>query len=441
MGVMWLAIAQATMPASIAAPLASHTPHTPSRSHAGASAAPQGHETQTIRRQIENARAERAALLAREKQQGAEMQARVKAQHDAEAQAQRDAARATELSAATVDATARLQRTEQDTADLDSRIAALHTEQDTLRHALAQEVAAMTPLLPVVERLSLYPADTLLAVPLPADRAVTGLLVMRGLMTRIAQQAQQIHDRRARLTQLDTELAQQKGRMAQLLAQQESQRDSVNRSAHAALEAQKQSNAAVRSATQQVEDAARRASSVQDAISRIEEVERTAQANLERAAQEAERAHRTQEAEATRARARALAAGPGPGVNTTRPGGAGAPVPGNIVTGWGQSTESGPASGVTYAPPSRATVRAPCSGRIDFAGPFRSYGQMMILNCGQHYRFVLAGIGDMAVAPGQQIVKGAPVGQMPAWSGTQARPTLFVQLRRGGSTVNPAPYL
>ena len=65
----------------------------------------------------------------------------------------------------------------------------------------------------------------------------------------------------------------------------------------------------------------------------------------------------------------------------------------------------------------------------------------MILSCGQHYRVVLAGIGDMAVAPGQQIVKGAPVGQMPAWSGTQARPTLFVQLRRGGSTVNPAPYL
>ncbi|MCW4579412.1 murein hydrolase activator EnvC family protein [Gluconacetobacter entanii] len=433
-----LAIVQAAPSCPAATPSASHTLH---HVHGPAVATPEGHETQSIRRQIENARTAREALLAREKQQGAEMQARIKAQHDAEAQAQRDAARATELSAATVDATARLQRTEQDTADLDSRIAALHTEQDTLHRALTQDVAALTPLLPVVERLSLYPADTLLAVPLPADRAVTGLLVMRGLTTRIAQQARQIHDRRARLAQLDAELAQQKGRMTQLLAQQESQRDSVNRSAHAALEAQRQSNAAVRSATQQVEDAARKASSLQDAIGRIEEVERTAQANLERAAQEAERAHRTQEAEATRARARALAAGPGPGVNATRPGSAGAPVPGSIVTGWGQSTESGPASGVTYAPPSRATVRAPCSGRVDFAGPFRSYGQMMILNCGQHYRFVLAGIGDMAVAPGQQIVKGAPVGQMPAWSGAQARPTLFVQLRRGGTAVNPAPYL
>ncbi|PYD64785.1 peptidase M23 [Gluconacetobacter entanii] len=435
---MCLAIVQAAPSCPAATPSASHTLH---HAHGPAIATPEWHETQSIRRQIENARTAREALLAREKQQGAEMQARIKAQHDAEAQAQRDAARATELSAATVDATARLQRTEQDTADLDSRIAALHTEQDTLHRALTQDVAALTPLLPVVERLSLYPADTLLAVPLPADRAVTGLLVMRGLTTRIAQQARQIHDRRARLAQLDAELAQQKGRMTQLLAQQESQRDSVNRSAHAALEAQRQSNAAVRSATQQVEDAARKASSLQDAIGRIEEVERTAQANLERAAQEAERAHRTQEAEATRARARALAAGPGPGVNATRPGSAGAPVPGSIVTGWGQSTESGPASGVTYAPPSRATVRAPCSGRVDFAGPFRSYGQMMILNCGQHYRFVLAGIGDMAVAPGQQIVKGAPVGQMPAWSGAQARPTLFVQLRRGGTAVNPAPYL
>ncbi|MFT8819032.1 MAG: peptidoglycan DD-metalloendopeptidase family protein, partial [Komagataeibacter saccharivorans] len=93
------------------------------------------------------------------------------------------------------------------------------------------------------------------------------------------------------------------------------------------------------------------------------------------------------------------------------------------------------------APPSRATVRAPCTGRIDFPRPIRTNGQMMILDCGKHYPFVLAGLGDIAVTAGQQVSHGAAVGQMPQWNGGGSRPTLFVQLRQGGNTVNPAPYL
>lgn len=412
--------------------------------HAQAPAAAPAHHTTTderrIRQQLEAARTAHENLLAREQQQAHDLAERRKEEQAAREQARLDAEKAAALSAATVDATARLQRTEQQAADLDSRIADLHTEQAALRAQLAREVARLSPLLPLAERLSLYPADTLLAVPLPADRAVTGLLVVHGMMADIASQARIIHDRRARLLQLDDELAQQQQQMHHVVNERESQRDTVNRAARAALEAQQRSNAAAASAAQAVEDAARRASSVQDAIARIEETEQRAEKNLELAARAAERAHNLREASAARHQAQEMAAGGGPGI-TPVTGGAGAPVAGTVLTAWGQQTESGAATGVTYAPPSRASVRAPCTGRIDFAGPFRTYGQMMILDCGKHYRFVLAGLGEIAVTAGQQVSHGAAVGQMPQWSGGGSRPTLFVQLRHGGNAVNPAPYL
>ncbi|WP_010512793.1 murein hydrolase activator EnvC family protein [Komagataeibacter oboediens] len=416
-----------------------HTPAATTPAHT-ATHVPTARE-QRIRQQLEAARSARENLIARQQQQAHDLEERRKVEQEAREQARQDAQKAASLSAATVDATARLQRTEQQAADLDSRITDLHTEQAALRQQLAREIARLSPLLPLAERLSLYPADTLLAVPLPADRAVTGLLVVHGMMGDIANQTRAIHDRRTRLTQLDGELVQQQQQMRQVVSERESQRDTVNRAAHAALEAQQRSNAAAASAAQAVEDAARRASSVQDAIARIEATEEQAEKNLEEAARAAERAHNMQAAAAARRQAHEMATGAGPGITPATSASAGAPVAGTVLTAWGHPTESGPSTGITYAPPSRATVRAPCTGRIDFAGAFRTYGQMMILDCGKHYRFVLAGLGEIAVAAGQQVSHGAAVGQMPQWSGGGSRPTLFVQLRHGGSTVNPAPYL
>ena len=65
-----------------------------------------------------------------------------------------------------------------------------------------------------------------------------------------------------------------------------------------------------------------------------------------------------------------------------------------------------------YNTPFSALVRAPCSGSVDFAGIFRSYGQMVILNCGQHYRFILAGLSNLSVNTGQKLLKGTQIGHM-----------------------------
>jgi septal ring factor EnvC (AmiA/AmiB activator) len=88
-------------------------------------------------------------------------------------------------------------------------------------------------------------------------------------------------------------------------------------------------------------------------------------------------------------------------------------------------------------------VVAPCGGRVVFATSFRSYGLLLIVDCGGGYHAVLAGFDRLDVKVGQQVAAGEPVGVMPAWEpgASGSRPSLYVELRREGQPVNPAPWL
>ena len=119
------------------------------------------------------------------------------------------------------------------------------------------------------------------------------------------------------------------------------------------------------------------------------------------------------------------------------------PVAGAVVHGFGEATDAGPATGIAYQVPPAARVVSPCGGRVVFAAPFRSYGQLVILDCGGGSHIVLSGLERLDAAVGQRVLPGEPVGVMPAWDprGAAARPLLKLELRRDGAPVNPAPFL
>ena len=106
-------------------------------------------------------------------------------------------------------------------------------------------------------------------------------------------------------------------------------------------------------------------------------------------------------------------------------------------------TAGGPASGISYQAPPEARVVSICSGHVVFAAPFRSYGLLLIVDCGGGYHAVLAGFDKLDVKVGQNVAAGEPVGVMPNWQPAAAgeRPTLYVELRRDSQPVNPAPWL
>ncbi len=113
------------------------------------------------------------------------------------------------------------------------------------------------------------------------------------------------------------------------------------------------------------------------------------------------------------------------------------PVAGDIVGHFGDAQAAGSAKGVTFSTRAGATIIAPAAGRVMFAGPFKGYGQILIIDHGDGYHSLLAGIGRITGIVGQHVAAGEPIGTM-ASDGT---PRLYLELRRQGQPVNPLPFL
>lgn len=110
------------------------------------------------------------------------------------------------------------------------------------------------------------------------------------------------------------------------------------------------------------------------------------------------------------------------------------PVVGQVVTGLGEVSETGVrARGLTIATRSGAQVVAPTSGRILFAGPFRGYGNIVVIDHGLGWTTVLTSLAVLDVKVGDTVDSGSPIGR----AGTD-RPTITVELRRRGTPVDIA---
>ena len=145
-------------------------------------------------------------------------------------------------------------------------------------------------------------------------------------------------------------------------------------------------------------------------------------------------------------RARANAAGPSPRIPAGTPlfssafGALPMAARGRISSGFGTRNGFGVRSqGITVETAFDAQVIAPHDGRIVFAGPFRGYGQLLIIAHGEGYHSLLAGITRIDATVGQLLLAGEPVGQMGPAGGE--KPQLYVELRHNGEPLDPLPWL
>ncbi len=121
-----------------------------------------------------------------------------------------------------------------------------------------------------------------------------------------------------------------------------------------------------------------------------------------------------------------------------------APASGRMVQAFGARRGAGqPAQGVTLRLRAGGQVISPASGTVDFAGPFRGYGNVLILNAGDGYAIVLAGLGSLRARTGETLVRGQPVGDMPATADSSdiPAPELYVEVRRDGQPIDPGGWL
>jgi murein hydrolase activator len=109
------------------------------------------------------------------------------------------------------------------------------------------------------------------------------------------------------------------------------------------------------------------------------------------------------------------------------------PVAGQVVTGLGELSPTGVrARGVSIAAAPGAPAVAPAAGRILYAAPFRDYGTIVIVDHGHGWTSLITGLDRLAVARGQSVAQGSPIGQVAAGDS----PRLTVELRRRGRPMD-----
>ena len=332
----------------------------------------------------------------------------------------------------------------QDIEDITDRVEALKTQEDGIKQSLAGRREVLAEVLGALQRMGLNPPPAILVTPEDALASVRSAIVLGAVvpglrketealvadLTELSRLAASIEDERARLSEAFGEQLAEKERLELLVA--EKQR----------LQAERET--ALDAAQKRSEELAGKAKSLKGLIAALEE--QAAEAEKARLA-EAERQMRNEE----------LAALPVPEANQlaaaapfqSLKGQLVLPVAGKFGRRFGDKDGNGGVmQGDTVATQSGSIVTAPSDGSVLYAGPFRSYGQLLILNAGDGYHVVLAGMNRISVASGQSVLAGEPVGAMGearvASASAEALgntlPELYVEFRKDGKPVDPAPW-
>jgi len=344
------------------------------------------------------------------------------------------------LNQALIDTAARVRDVEAKAAATEEKLKPLDARETALRKSLDDRRGVIGEVLAALQRIGRRPPPALISSPEDALQSVRTAMVLGAVLPEMREQVSTLaHDLAALIAvrkditagrdKLKSELAslgQERTRMSALIAdrqQQQTEREKqlATERAHAS-------------------DLAQKAGNLQDLI-----------AKLEKGLDPATRAARERQEQAQRPSMAALH-DPGrlaPAVTfASLRGRLPIPVNGVKLKEFGDPDGIGGAEkGVSIATRAGAQITSPADGWVVYAGPFRSYGQLLILNVGGGYHVLLAGMDRISVDLGQFVLTGEPVAVMGSGSRIAAilaagstQPVLYVELRKDGTPVDPGPW-
>ena len=345
-----------------------------------------------------------------------------------------------------VEATTRIRTVEQQLIDLEPRLAALDRSGADLRQSLMQRRALLAEVLAALVRMGRNPPPALLMRPDDALDSVRSAILLGALLPELRVEAETLAADLAELSRVRTEMVSAQDALKGLRRALEEDRVRIG-----ALVEERQKREAEAQTTQpgdraQAELVARNTPDVHDLVTRLE----TEVAPATRAADAAKAGAAparpdgppaTTELAALSNPARLSPAMPFVQAKGLLP----LPVAGVRVREFGAPDPvGGTEKGMTLATRAGAQVASPVDGWVVYAGPFRSYGQLLIINAGGGYHILMAGMERISVDLGQFVLTGEPVAVMGGGSssaGSASRqPQLYVEFRKDGVSIDPAPW-
>ena len=356
-----------------------------------------------------------------------------------------------------IDTAARVRLVEQRIAAGEARLEPLDENESAIRKSLEGRRAVLAEVLAALQRMGRRPPPAVIVQPEDALQSVRTAITLGAVLPEMRQQAENLAGDLAELLRLRTEIALERDALArdlaalatdqQRLALLVEGRQKRLTAAESALEAERQRAAAL----------ARQAESLMDLIAKLEQgLDNDSRA---RAAARAALEGRTLpggQADLGRLDPGQLDPGRldpgrlGPAVNfSSAQGLLPLPVNGVKIRNFGDPDSMGSAEkGLAIAARPGAQVTSPCDGLVVYSGPFRSYGQLLILNAGGGYHVLLMGMERISVNPGQFVLTGEPVaamgsgGQIAAAVATipPSQPVLYIEFRKDGTPIDPGPW-
>ncbi len=353
------------------------------------------------------------------------------------------------LNQALIDATSRAQATERRIGALEERLALLQGSEAAIRRSLEGRRGLIAEVLAALQRIGRRPPPAVLVRPEDILEAVRASMLLGAVVPDLRQEIEILGTDLAELVRLRNGIANERKAMAGELEQLAGERRRLSslvearreREASAARDAEAQRGAGQELASQ--------AKGLREFVERIEKEISVANKAAEAARQALEAQTREQ-----RERMTALAfrdpARLAPKIAFAEARGM-LPLPaaGSRLRGFGESDGAGGTSrGISLATRPNALVSAPSDAWVVYAGPFRSFGQLLILNAGGGYYLLLAGMQRIDVSLNQFVLAGEPVAMMGETSEAAStivgagagEPVLYIEFRKDGVSIDPTPW-
>jgi len=375
------------------------------------------------------------------------------AERDKAAQHAADIAHEAEtLRAELVAAASATQEHEETLSDLENRMNDLDADEAAKRQALELTRQQMNGVMAALTRLASRPTEALIGQPTTPSDTVRTAILLREVVPNLRHASQQLKDDLAGLEAARKAVSVQKTKiagtvekldsdhrtLASLYAKKASMRDQAEAQTHeteARLVALANEAADMRDLLTRLDAEQKRLKDEQEAIARQAQAQAKAdaKADVEKQAQE-----KQAKPAAITAPPAALPTAP-PRAFAQAQGHMPMPARGAVAIHFGQVNEGGlPAKGISIETRPGAQVVATYDGAVAFAGPFRGYGLLLIIEHSEGYHTLLAGMARIDCQVGQHLIAGEPVGVMVA---SEDKPLLYVELRHQGQPINPLPWL
>lgn len=360
----------------------------------------------------------------------------------------------TQLNQQLIDTAANVRSVETKIDEAEARLKTLNGREQQMRSSLDSRRADIVEVLAALQRAGRRTPPALLVRPEDALQSLRTAMLLGAVVPELRGRAEKIADELGELVALRKTIASERDQLA-------NDRDKVrsDQTRLTALVDERQRQQASREKDLDAENSraialSRQVGDLQGLITKMEQ-------DLQSAAKAAEKAaEAARQAEAKAAANAAASAKSGPAAfkdrSRTTPAIAFAsakgllplPVNGNKIRDFGGSDGvGGVQKGISLASKPGSQVTTPCDGWVVYAGPFRSYGQLLILNAGGGYHVLIAGMERISVNIGQFVLTGEPVATMGSTSqvasilATNAsQPVLYVEFRKDGTPIDPGPW-